>query len=208
MTVVEHARGRAANEARGSERAGAPPRVAVAYGSTFGDTADAAERLADGWRALSGIRPELFDVAHVELSRLSGFDVLLLGCSTWDVGELQSDWAARLHELDALDLRGTRVGLFGCGDQLGYPDSYLDALGILAERVEARGGELVGLWPATGYRHAASRAQREGTFVGLALDATSEPEQTAARVDRWVLQLADELDLVAARAPDAAAAAG
>ena len=175
------------------------PRVVVAYGSTFGDTADAAERIATALTELAGVEPILMDVAYHDLRELDTFDVWLLGCSTWNIGELQSDWAAKLSALSVLDLHGKKVGLFGCGDQLGYPDTYMDALGILAQRVEARGADLVGPWPIAGYQHTASLAQREGHFVGLALDVTSQDELTPSRIHRWVLQLIDELDLSAAR---------
>ena len=172
-----------------------PPRIAVAYGSTFGDTAEAAERIVAVLTELTGLRPTLIDVAYHDLRELDDFAVLLLGCSTWNIGELQSDWAAKLDELDALDLRSKNVGLFGSGDQLGYADTYVDALGILAEHVEARGAELVGLWSIAGYEHTASLAQRERSFVGLALDETSQADLTPSRIDRWVMQLTDELDL-------------
>jgi len=172
-----------------------PPRIVVAFGSTYGDTADAAERIVTVLTELTGIQPRLMDIAYNELRALEAFDVLLLGCSTWNIGELQSDWAAKLSELDAIDLHGKKVGLFGSGDQRGYPDTYMDALGILAERVEARGAELVGLWPAAGYEHTASLAQRERCFVGLALDETSQAHMTAGRIDRWVRRLIEELEL-------------
>ena len=172
-----------------------PPQIVVAYGSTFGDTADAAERIVTMLEERTGTRPRLMDIAHHEVCELDAFDVLLLGCSTWNVGEVQSDWAAKLNELDALDLHGKRVGLFGSGDQLGYPDTYVDALGILAQRVEARGAELVGLWPIVGYEHQASLAQRACRFVGLALDDTSQGDRTPSRIEGWVTQLVEELDL-------------
>lgn len=169
------------------------PRVVVAYGSTYGDTADAAERIADAWQRMTGCRPAMLDVAYADVAALADFDLLVLGCSTWNVGELQGDWEAKVGQLESLDLHGKRIALFGAGDQLGYPDTFVDALGILAEVVERRGAELLGLWPAAGYRHAASRAQRQGRFVGLAIDATSEHERTGERVEHWVRQLGREL---------------
>lgn len=172
-----------------------PPRIAVAYGSTYGDTADAAERIVTVLTELTGVRPTLCDIAYHDLRELESFDVLLLGCSTWNIGELQSDWEPKLKDLDILDLNNKKVGLFGSGDQLGYPDTYMDALGILAQRVEAGGANLVGLWSIVGYQHTASLAQRECCFVGLALDETSQAELTPSRIDRWVMQLIDELDL-------------
>lgn len=167
--------------------------IAVAYGSTFGDTADTADHIGRALTDLMGLRPTVADVAYHELRELRAFDVLLLGCSTWNFGELQSDWAARVDELDDVEFRGKQVGLFGMGDQVGYPDTYADALGILARQVEARGAELVGLWPVAGYRFDASLAQRGCCFVGLALDATNQHELTALRIDRWAAQLVGEL---------------
>jgi flavodoxin I len=170
------------------------PRIVAAYGSTFGDTADAAERIVTVLTELTGVRPTLMDIAYHDLRELESFDVLLLGCSTWNIGELQSDWEAKLSDLDSLDMHNKKVGLFGSGDQLGYPDTYMDALGILAQRVEARGAELIGLWSISGYQHTASLAQRERCFVGRALDETSQGELTPSRIDRWVMQLIEELD--------------
>jgi len=177
----------------------AKPSIVVAYGSTYGDTADAAERIAAALTERAATEPAVRDIAHSAVHELAAFDVLLLGCSTWNVGELQSDWASKADELGKLDLRGKRVALFGSGDQVGYPDTYMDALGHLAERVEARGAELAGSWPAVGYHHTASLAQRGGRFVGLALDATNQHERTRSRIERWVLQLTDELALWSAR---------
>ena len=185
-----------------------PPRIVVAYGSTFGDTAEAAERIVAVLTELTGLRPTLMDIAYHDLRELDDFAVLLLGCSTWNIGELQSDWAAKLDELDALNLHNKSVGLFGSGDQLGYADTYVDALGILAERAEARGAELVGLWSIAGYEHTASIAQRGCSFVGLALDETSQPDLTPSRIDRWVMQLAEELDLRGLRGTEPIQTAG
>ena len=180
---------------RGRKIAAPVTRVVIAYGSTFGDTAEAAERIAATLAELTGVRPEVRDVAHTGLAELAAFDVLVLGCSTWYVGELQSDWDVRLEELRALDLHGKKVALFGSGDQLGYADTFMDALGILAQAAEERGAEIRGAWPTAGYAFEASLALRGGHFVGLALDATSQDDLTNARVARWVAQLVDELGM-------------
>lgn len=185
-----------------------PPSVVVAYGSTFGDTADAAARIVTLLSERTGVPPKLMDIAFHDVRQLDGFDVLLLGCSTWNIGELQSDWEAKLEGLDALDLHHKKVGLFGSGNQLGYPDIYVDALGILAERVEARGAELVGLWPAAGYEHTASLAQRGHCFVGLALDETSQADRTPTRIGRWVTQLVEELEVRSLRGREPIRTAG
>lgn len=167
--------------------------IAIFYGSTYGNTAEAAELIAAELGGLLGQEVPLYDVAYLDVAELERFDVLLIGGSTWNVGELQMDWALNLERLAGLELSGKRVALFGAGDQVVYHDSYLDALGILAERFEARGATLVGAWPSAGYQHSASRAERDGWFVGLGLDDDNQGALTASRVRRWCAQLALEL---------------
>lgn len=187
----DHARAAPAGEAR----------VVLAYGSTFGDTAEAAERIAAAFSERTGTTPEMRDVAHATLAEVASFDVLVLGCSTWNVGELQSDWDVRLAEFASVDLRGKKVALFGTGDQYGYPDTFMDALGILADAAGERGAEMIGSWPAAGYTFDGSLALREGRFVGLALDATNQDDLTDGRIGRWVAQLADELAIASEGVP-------
>lgn len=170
-------------------------RMLIVYASTFGDTADAAERIAERIATLSGIRPRLSEVGSIEPAELESYDVVLLGCSTWNEGELQDDWIDKLPEFEGLDLSGKRLALFGAGDQLGYPDTFQDALGILAEKFEAQGAAVVASWPATGYDFAASLALRGDEFVGLALDYTCQIDLNEERIERWSAQLVEELGI-------------
>lgn len=167
--------------------------VAIYYGSTYGDTADAAERIAAALGDLLGQEVPLHEAGWGDPRRLEEHEVLVVGCSTWDGGELQADWRAWYGGLSAVDLRGKVVALFGTGDQVAYADTYLDALGILAGKFEERGARLVGSWPAGDYEHDASRAQRGDAFVGLALDYVNQAERTEARIAGWTRRLANEL---------------
>ena len=47
--------------------------------------------------------------------------------------------------------------------------------------------------PTDGYRFKASQAVIDGRFVGPALDQISQPAQSEARIDAWLLQLTAEL---------------
>jgi len=38
----------------------------------------------------------------------------------------------------------------GTGGQEGYADKFMDAMGILAEKLAKQGGETVGYWPVDG----------------------------------------------------------
>ncbi len=185
-------------------REDARPDVTIVYGSTFGDTADIAERIALTLGEALGRPVPRHDVADVRWAALPPRGVLVVGCSTWHAGELQADWQDALEDVLRRDWSGVRVALFGPGDAQGYPDTYVDALGVLADAFEARGATLMGAWPTDGYGHARSRAVRGDRFVGLALDVDGEPEATEPRVRRWCAQLIAELGL----RPAAATASG
>ena len=79
---------------------------------------------------------------------------------------------------------------FGLGDQIGYPEYYLDAMGMLAEQLGAQGATFVGEWPSADYKFASSKALKaNGNFIGLALDEDSQPEKTQERLEAWVAQV-------------------
>jgi len=159
--------------------------IGLFYGSTNGATAAVAERIAAAF-AERGVTVELFDIAEYVLETMLDFDHLLLGVSTWNVGQLQADWEEVYPELDELDLTGKQVALFGLGDQVGYPDTFLDALFFVADKVRERGATLVGRWPVTGYTFSQSWAVEDGQFLGLAVDEDNQADLTSQRVEVWV----------------------
>ena len=158
--------------------------VTVIYGSTTGNTERAAKQIA----ALLG--GKAVPVAHATPADF-GADLLVLGTSTWGIGDLQDDWAAHIGTLRAAPLSGRAVALFGLGDQLSFGTSFVDAMGVLCEEAEKLDARIIGTWPADGYRHDASRAVRDGAFVGLALDDDNEAAETDARIAKWCAALRD-----------------
>ena len=91
---------------------------------------------------------------------------------------------------------GMYLAVFGTGDQIGYPDTFVDAIEMVAERMRNTGARLVGRWPADGSSFAASRAAVGGIeLLGLAIDEDNEPDLTAGRVAGWAAQIAREAGL-------------
>ena len=95
-------------------------------------------------------------------------------------------------EFDALDLTGRSVALFGLGDQVGYPDTFLDSICFLSDKLSECGAQLLGMWPTDGYTFRQSWALRDGKFLGLALDEDNQPELTDERLQRWLAQVCEE----------------
>ena len=162
--------------------------LSVIYGSTTGNTEAAAQQIA---AALGGSAVNVNDATAADFAA----DLLVLGTSTWGAGDLQDDWAAALGKLQEADLAGKKVAVFGEGDQMGFGDTFVSAMGTLAEEAEKKGAALVGLWPAEGYQHTASAAQRGDKFVGLALDEMNDADKTADRIAAWTAQVKAEAGL-------------
>ncbi len=117
------------------------------------------------------------------------YDNLIVGASTWFDGELPTYWDELLPELETLNLKGKKVAIFGLGDQEGYPDNFVDGIGILAEFFENAGAEIVGYTSTDGYSFTGSRGVRDGQFLGLALDQENHANLTPGRIQAWVKQL-------------------
>ncbi|WEM43246.1 flavodoxin FldA [Photobacterium sp. DA100] len=157
--------------------------IGIFFGSDTGNTEKVAEKIA----AKLALEPQ--DIAGTSSDIFDDYDVLILGTPTANYGEMQPDWDYFVPEMEEADLTGKKVALFGLGDQVDYPDSFLDAMGELAEMVEEAGGELIGEWPTDGYEFNDSRAVKDGKFVGLALDEDRQPELTDDRIATWLATL-------------------
>jgi flavodoxin I len=132
---------------------------------------------------------DLIEVSKASFEDLNRYRNLILGVSTWGMGDLQDDWDAKLLLLKEADMKGKTVALFGLGDQLGFPDTYLDAMGTLYGLLLAKGVIPVGEWPTDDYTFVQSTAVRDGAFVGLALDEDSQAEKTLDRIVAWLSQI-------------------
>lgn len=162
--------------------------IGLFYGSSTCYTEMAGEKIRD---KMSPYTVNLHNMADTPVTDIAHYDRLIFGIPTWDYGELQEDWEAVWDDLDALDLNGKIVAIYGLGDQVGYPEWFLDAMGYLHAKLLALGATIVGYWPREGYEFTGSQALTEdGTqFVGLALDDENEFDQTDARISAWCEQV-------------------
>ncbi len=169
-------------------------KIGLFYGSTSGKTEEVAQQIRD---RIGEERLARFDsIRGIAPDELCGYDVLIVGIPTWNIGELQADWDDLFPKLDSIDLNGTRVVMFGLGDVGGYPDTYQDAMGIVYTKLLERGATGgVGFIDPADYDHFDSKALIDGKFCGLCVDEDTEPELTEERVERWCAQLRQELEL-------------
>ena len=167
-------------------------KIGLFYGSTTCYTEIVAEKL----QALIGAdMVELNNIKQVPLSKMAEYQVLILGLSTWDFGEIQEDWEAHWDDIPAVNLSGKIVAIYGMGDQLGYAEWFIDAVGMLHDAIAPQNPTRIGFWPAAGYDFIASKAlTADGEhFYGLALDDENQYDLTDARLNDWVNQILQEI---------------
>ncbi len=163
-------------------------KIGLLYGSSTGNTAGIAGRLAAAFQAARPDGVDVHEIGAAGLAPLTAYPCLLVGIPTWNTGELQEDWKDAFAKLDSIDLTGRKIAIFGLGDQKGYADNFQDGIGILGEKFMDRGAELCGFTDAEDgtYEFTKSRGTMEGFFLGLAIDEDNQKERTDERIARWV----------------------
>lgn len=157
----------------------------IFYGSTTGTTEDVARRIA---KILDVNPADVHNVAETAPSAVADYDTLILGTSTWGSGELQDGWYDFVAGLDAMELRGKRIALFGCGDET-MSDTFCNAVGTLYDRLQDTHARFIGEYDVEGYHFDHSDAVRDGKAVGLLLDEVNHPELTPTRLRAWTALL-------------------
>jgi flavodoxin I len=163
-------------------------KTAIIYGSTTGNTENAANQLSGLLNA------DVFDVSSNPSDALNQYDNLILGTSTWGAGDLQDDWEDFISEIELAKLNGKVVAIFGFGDGCSNPDTFVSGMGALYEAVKDNGCKLVGSVDTEGYDFEESAAVIDGKFIGLALDEENQGDLTEERINNWVSQIKSELN--------------
>lgn len=137
------------------------------------------------------------EIEEINAEKINGdifisFERLILGVSTWFDGELPNYWDEFVPELETLDLKGKKIAIFGNGDQVGYPENFVDGIGILAEILIKQGAAIIGKTSAEGYKFERSRALKDGKLLGLAIDFENQGSLNNKRIKAWVEQLKKE----------------
>ena len=157
--------------------------IGIFYGSSSGNTEGVAKPIQAEFGADNA---QVFDVAKATKDDLEKFDNLIFGTSTWGFGELQDDFDGFMKQIEAANLSGKTVALFGCGDQESYSDTFVDGMGLVWQSLQGKGCNIVGQTSTEGYSYSNSQSDVEGKFVGLAIDENNQSDQTADRVKAWV----------------------
>lgn len=163
--------------------------IALIYGTDTQNT----ERVAEQIQAYYGADTvNLFNLAEHDFEEiLASYEYFIFGAPTWYDGELQADWEEAVPLLEETDLNGKHFAVFGLGDQLGYGDWFVDAIGIIADAAEGSGAQRVGDFPNENYDFVSSKGLRDGVFLGLPIDEDNQPDLTEERLFSWLEDIAE-----------------
>lgn len=161
-------------------------KVGIFYGSSSGDTEYVANQIKN---ELGDDKADVKNIVMIGENDLSQYENMIFGTSTWRDAGLQYDWEFYQNMLDNTDFSGKKVALFGTGDQVNYPDNFVDAMKILYDKVIENNGEIIGFVDTKDYRFNKSTAVVDDKFVGLPIDESNEFDKTVPRIQKWCDQL-------------------
>jgi len=164
-------------------------KIGLFYSFNSTNTARIAEIIA------SHFSEEQLDKINAELvteKEFLAYDHYILGVPTWFDGELPTYWDEFGPAIERLNLHNKLFALFGLGDQKGYPENFVDALGIMAKLLESREGKLVGFTSAKGYNFEHSQAIRGSNFIGLAIDTKNQSALIEKQIESWIQHIIKE----------------
>lgn len=166
-------------------------KIGLFYGTSTAKTATVAKKIKT---AFGDAKIDIIPAETAWKKDFEEYDNIIVGVATWFDGELPNYWDEVKPELESLDMKNKKVAIFGLGDQVKYPENFIDGVGILAETFESVGAKLVGLTSTDGYKFEGSRALRDGKFLGLAIDIENQSKKTDERIKSWIEQLKKEFD--------------
>ena len=164
-------------------------KTAIIYSFNTKKTGKVAERIKE---AFNDEMVEMVNAEEISEALFMSFDQIIMGVPTWFDGELPNYWDEFVPALEDLDLSGKKVALYGLGDQKGYPENFVDGMGLMAKILEKSDATLVGFTSVEGYEFESSLAKRGDQFAGLAIDYENQGSMNKERIAAWVESLKKE----------------
>ena len=140
---------------------------------------------------------DVFTISEVEVEKLTDYDLLIFGGSTIGADNWEdthtTKWYSFFESMKKLDLSGKIAAIYGLGDQILYPEHFVDGMAVIRDELSSTGLRFVGAWPVKDYEHTNSKSVEGDYFIGLALDDDHQSELSDKRINKWVESLKSEL---------------
>jgi flavodoxin I len=139
---------------------------------------------------------DLIPLKDLDPDRLLNYSMLLFGCSTVGADSWRNAWTGNQWfkffvkmKNQNTSLKGKKAAIFGLGDQILYPEHFVNEMIEIKKEIESHGADVIGQWPATGYENTGSESIEGAYFIGLALDEQNQPELSQERIKVWLNEL-------------------
>lgn len=137
------------------------------------------------------------NIKNASIDDLLAYEVLIIGTPTYGDGELPGltagtsteSWEEFMPQLAGADFADKTIALYGLGDQEGYPDNFVDAMGMLYDAFADCGAKFVGFTSTAGFSFNSSKAAMGDEFVGLVLDEDNQKDLSEQRLQDWLAQI-------------------
>ena len=114
----------------------------VVFGTTSGNTELLAESVSQGLKE-ANLEVAIKNVVDTAVDQLKDYDLVVLGCPTYEEGDLQEDFTDFYEAMRGLSLKGKKAAVFGPGSEDMYPETFCHAVDILEERLKACDAEIL-----------------------------------------------------------------
>jgi flavodoxin I len=170
-------------------------KVGIFFGTDTGNTRKVAKTIHKHLGDTLADKP--VNIRNATIEDLQVYDVLIIGSPTYGEGELPGldsgtsteSWLEFMPNLSGADFAGKTIALYGLGDQVGYGEHFLDAMGMLYDAFADCGAKFIGFTETDGFDFSSSKAILDDKFVGLALDEDNQKELSELRINDWLKQL-------------------
>ena len=170
--------------------------IALIYWPKNGNVEKSGEKMVG---KLGEDKVDIFTITSVDVEKIPEYKLLIIGNSTVGADNWEDTHKSRWYEffakLEKLDLSNTFVAIYGLGDQILYPDNFVDGIATIKEEFGKCGANFIGRWPIEGYEHTDSKSIDGEEFLGLALDEDQQSELSEERIDKWLSQILGEAKL-------------
>ncbi|MBI9068787.1 MAG: flavodoxin [Salinivirgaceae bacterium] len=170
-------------------------KIAVLYGPVGGNTEKVAKLILE---KLGAEKCDLIPVKDAKIETISNYNSFIIGGSTigthtWSHTNSSEDWDAFLPIFRKADFKGKKVAIFGLGDQLAYPNNFVDDMRIIYDIVIGKEATVIGQVATDAYDYNDSVAIVDDKFIGLPLNEDHEEDLTNERIEGWLASLKDQL---------------
>lgn len=131
---------------------------------------------------------DLFNVNSIKPDKIKSYPNIILGSSAWDISEIQNDMEYFFHDIDFHTSGQNRIALFALGNQQFYPNSFMNSMGHMYDKLYAMDATIVGKCSNEGYGFNKSKAFQDNQFFGLPHDNEMDEKLTRQKIKSWVKQ--------------------